>query len=126
MKASDVLRLQTWVQNKREWIVLEQPTQNQMKSQAAIDLAIKVSVNALRDVLVANGIQIRRTVNLAEVAVLREEVDNLNKILVKVITAATVPEWLRKELETEKLAEEVREAVARNRSGNARQLAAAS
>jgi hypothetical protein len=117
MKAGNVLRLNTWVQSKRQWINLEQPSQAQMAHTATTELGFKVSVTALRDILLANGIQTKRQAkHVAEIASLKEELRRVTAILIKVVTTSTVPEWLRKELETEDLTEEVKQAVQKNRN----------
>jgi hypothetical protein len=116
MKASNVLKLNKWAQSHRQWISSEQPTQSQMVTRAGNDLGFKVSVSSLRDVLLANDIQTRRIPkHVAEIAGLKEEVERLRAILVKVITASTVPEWLRKELETEDLTNEAKAALQKGR-----------
>jgi len=115
MKASDVLRLRDWIQNKRTWINLEHPTQPQIGRQAAFDLDCRVSLSSLRDVMVACGLQTKRvSKHAAELAELKDQIAQQAKIIVKLVTASTVPEWLQAELMTEDLTAEVKEALAKN------------
>lgn len=112
MKASNVLKLNEWVQRKRQWITLEQPLQEQIAARATTDLEFKVSTASLRDVLLANDIKTRRQgKTAAQIAGLQEQVEHLTSILIKIVTASTVPDWLREELITEDLTEEVKAAV---------------
>ena len=115
MQAANVLKLQTWVQAKRQWINMEQPTQTQIASQAATDLRFKVSVGPLRDVMLACGLQTKRqSKHHAEVTSLREDIARQANIILKLVTASTVPEWLQAELMTEDLTAEVKGALAKN------------
>jgi hypothetical protein len=112
MNAANVLKLNDWVRDNRMNIKTARRTQKALAEDAAGVLGFKVSVSALREVLIANGIETRqksqheRTIEAKD-----QEIKSLRGMLIKVITASNVPDWLREEMLTEDLNDEVKEVL---------------
>ena len=112
MKASDVLSLSDWVRENRTSIIRDKKTRAQVCDTAAIAIEVKVSDSSMKAALVYNNIE---TKNLSKhqriVQTMDDEIKTLRTVLIKVVTASNVPEWLRKELLTEDLHAEVKSAL---------------
>ena len=109
MKVSDALRLNDWVRDNRTTIIRDKNNRAALCDAVATALEFKVSDASMKAALVYNKIE---TKNLSKhqrvVQSMESEIKTLRTVLIKVVTASNVPEWLREELLTEDLHDEVK------------------
>lgn len=111
MNVSQAAKLLEWVARKKQWIVSERITQQQVAIKAAEELGFKVSAGAARDAMLHFGIQ-RKSKEEAKLEAMQMQVDALKNLAVKLVTACHVPEWvLTESLAIANLTEEVRQAL---------------
>ena len=116
MQAKYVLRLQEWVIDNKQMIMVDAPTQSRLCELASAVLGVKVSANALRDVMTVNGLQTKRESQaVRKQKAMQEEIDKLRKLVVKLATACNLPEWLAEEIKADpNLTEDIKQAIRRN------------
>jgi beta-phosphoglucomutase-like phosphatase (HAD superfamily) len=112
MNVLQAAKILEWVGQKKQWIVSDRLTQQQVAAKASEELGVKVSSNAARDAMLHHGIQ-RKSKEEARIDALQMQIDALKSLSVKLVTACHVPDWvLQESLAITNLSEEVRKAIA--------------
>lgn len=103
-----------WVGNRKQEIQSQRPPREKLAAEATSALGFKISTSAIRDALLIHGIQTRGMSKAqCKILALEGRIAELERMLIKVIVAPELPEWLRAELEESNLPAEARAALAR-------------
>lgn len=117
MNFDHAMKLNNWVGARKQEIQMQQPTQQQLAGEATLQLGFKVSTSSISSALIHHGIKRKSRIE-AEKDALRAEVERYRNLMLKVVTATQVPEWLRRELlDDDNLNEQIRDALCVKNAG---------
>lgn len=112
MNFSQAIELNAYVQQNKQEIQLACLPLVDMATQLTEKLGFKVSVNSCRQAFCKNGLPTKRQTKQArELEAYKSENQRLREVMLKLVTATNVPDWLREELLTEDVHEEIKAAI---------------